>query len=123
LKWWQIRTVDFALLLYIFIYNRVLALGIWVFGMTISDTGNLALTYILDTPLSGNHPTQMLSIILLLIWFYYIVCLTTSLAEQRYSIIKTLTLFTALFGILVGTTHSFINLFEFYFPLVGGSAV
>ena len=111
LQWWQIRTVDFSLFLYIVIYQRVLLLPIWIIATTTAELDELALSYVLDTPIAGNHPLKMLSLMLTLIWLYFISCIVTAMFQGCYSWIKTALLFLPMLGLLILTGQHFRTLF------------
>jgi len=113
LRWWQVRTSDFALFLYPIIFQKILMLPIWIVGKLQADQENLPLSYVLDVPMAGNHPSKMLSVILILIWIYFATCLFSALNERSYPWPKLAMIFILIFGILSLTTYNFNALFEF----------
>ena len=115
LRWWQVRTCDLALFLYAVIFQRVLMLLIWVYAVTVTDFENVELSYVLDTPIAGNHPTKMLSIILALIWVYFAICFLSALKERCYSRLKLSIVFITILGALLLATYNFNALFDFAF--------
>ena len=112
LRWWQVRTSDFALFLYAIIFQRVLMLPIWIVLISHADQAGLPLYYVQDLPFAGNHPTNMLSIILVLIWVYFLVCFISAIAERIYPWVKFSVIFLVILGLLLLTTYNFNALFE-----------
>ena len=113
LRWWQVRTSDFALFLYAILFQRVLVLPIWIVLITQSDQQGVSLTYVQDLPIAGIHPTNMLSATLVLIWVYFLVCFISAVGERCYPWVKFSVIFLIIFGLLLLTTYNFNALFEF----------
>ena len=113
LRWWQVRSSDFVLFLYAIMFQRVLMLPIWLVLLAHSDLAELPLPYVQDVPIAGNHPTNMLSIILVLIWVYFLICFISAIAERIYPWVKFSVIFLVIFGLLFLTTYNFNILFEF----------
>ena len=111
LKWWQVRSTDFALFLYVLIFHRFLMLSIWIVGATFSDGQDVEMSYVLDLPIAGNHPINMLYIILMLIWGYFIVCFFTAMRERCYSTGKLISIFLVLLLMLGLASQRFAALF------------
>lgn len=112
LRWWQVRTSDFALFLYAILFQRVLVLPIWIVLITQLDQQGVSLTYVQDLPIAGIHPTNMLSTILVLIWVYFLVCFISAVGERCYPWVKFSVIFLVIFGLLLLTTYNFNALFE-----------
>lgn len=88
-------------------------LPIWIVLVAHADQAGLPLYYVQDVPIAGSHPTNMLSIILVLIWVYFLVCFISAIAERIYSWFKFSVIFFVIFGLLFLTTYNFNALFEF----------
>jgi len=103
LKWWQIRTTEFALLLYALITQRVLVLGIWVIGATFSDSDEVPLSSALDTSFAGNHPPSMIFGTITLSWIFFTTCIVSAWVERPYGWKKSIFVFLCI-GVVLGLT-------------------
>ncbi|MEP1230142.1 MAG: hypothetical protein ABJG88_05660 [Litorimonas sp.] len=101
LRWWQLRTPDFAVLLYTTLVQRVIILPIWIIGFASSEINDVPLSFVLDTPIYGNHPARMCAMIIIGVWIYYAACMFTAILDQSYGWIK-----YSLIFLLIGSVHA-----------------
>ena len=111
LRWWQVRTSDFALFLYVVIIQRWLMVSIWFVGATYADTEDASLSRFFDSPIAGNHPKKMVMAILVLLGIYYITCFITAIIDKCYHWLKFILIFLPILAMFVLTGNIFRILF------------
>ena len=110
LRWWQVRTPDFALFLFIISFQQLLVLPFWILAATFTDQRNLPFSRYFDTPIAGHHPVKVLTFILCLIWVYWAVCFITAYNGRCYHWAKWLGIFSVLFALLAVVSLKFNTL-------------
>ncbi|MEM7671504.1 MAG: hypothetical protein AAF317_20680 [Pseudomonadota bacterium] len=97
LRWWQLRTEDFALLLYIIIVPRVLVLGLYV---TIAASADISGTPIYISDFVGWNLSEYFDLLMILAYLLVLICSITAVLERPYGRIKWVVLFSGMATLL-----------------------
>jgi len=105
LKWWQVRTTEFALFLYAVIVQRALVLGLFVVIAALQDSDHKYKNeaVYLDDFLFWDLP-QYFNVLFAAIWFLFALSLLSALLERCYGHLKFALVFVVL-AVSIALSH------------------
>lgn len=117
LRWWQVRTIDFGLLLFALIVQRVLVLVLFIAATTVADQDSLEMSFALDATYAGIHAPTTLKHIIILGWILLGVAAVTAYLERCYRWPKTIVIFVGLFALMTLMTLNALAIYEPYLAI------
>ena len=119
LRWWQIRPIEFSLLLLPIIIQRVLVLGLFVMASTFADGETVELAFALDATYAGLHAPSILMHIIILNWILLLLAAISAIIERCYRWPKALLIFMGLAFVMAEMTQNALLVYEPYLALRG----
>lgn len=117
LRWWQIRPIEFSLLLLPIIIQRVLVLGLFVLASTFADGETVELAFALDATYAGLHSPSILKHIIILSWVLLLLAAISAAIERCYRWPKALLIFVGLAFVMGEMTQNALWVYEPYLAL------
>jgi len=114
LKWWQIRTTEYGLLLFPLIIQRVLVLPLWILAVAETDFNQTPLSTALDATYSGIYAPSAVKQIILMGWILLAVSAVSASLERCYEWPKTVLLYAGLTGSIALMTLDVLAVYEPY---------
>ncbi len=105
--WYYITLAEFSLIIVGISVQRIIILPLWAIAATLSDTNNMSVSLFFDTPIFGFHPAKSMSLIVLLMWLFWLTSAISSLLEKHHNIIKFLLVY-GLIALLFKTSTTFV---------------